>query len=110
LRLVIAVIRNDTVQQLLDALTDRGLTATKLASTGGFLKQGNTTLLIGVEDHQVEETIDLFKERCSRKISILPQINPSTPFSPTLVTRPVETVQGGATIFVLNIEQCENER
>jgi len=60
-KLVITIIQDTEVTQMLNRLTDNGFSATKLASTGGFLKAGNTTLLIGVEDHKLEKVLELLK-------------------------------------------------
>ncbi len=48
---------------------DKKYRTTKLSSTGGFLKAGNTTLLIGVEDEKVDEVIKIIEEECISKKS-----------------------------------------
>ena len=59
--LLIAVVQDQDVNRLLTALLEKGYRATKLASTGGFLRQGNTTLLIGVQEEQLEEVNSISK-------------------------------------------------
>ena len=54
MKLVIAVIHNRDKGRVVDALLESQFKFTQVASTGGFLREGNTTLLIGVEDSQVE--------------------------------------------------------
>ena len=49
MKLLIAIVQDADVNFLMDALTDNGYRVTRLSTTGGFLKKGNTTLLIGVE-------------------------------------------------------------
>ena len=62
--LLIAVVQDQDVNRLLTALLEKGHRATKLASTGGFLRQGNTTLLIGVQEEQAEEVKAIIREEC----------------------------------------------
>ena len=45
-----------------------GFGVTKLATTGGFLRAGNTTLLLGVEEERISEAIEVIESVCkSRK-------------------------------------------
>lgn len=64
MKLVLAVVQNQDVGPVLERLLEKGLRATKLASTGGFLRQGNTTLLIGVENERVAEVVDILRNTC----------------------------------------------
>ncbi|MFL6516563.1 MAG: cyclic-di-AMP receptor, partial [Bacillus sp. (in: firmicutes)] len=50
MKLIIAVVQDQDSNRLSKALVDNNFRATKLASTGGFLKSGNTTFMIGTED------------------------------------------------------------
>ena len=49
MKMVIAIVQNEDAYFLIEALMENEFSVTKLATTGGFLKVGNTTLLIGVE-------------------------------------------------------------
>ncbi|MCL6589698.1 MAG: cyclic-di-AMP receptor [Firmicutes bacterium] len=103
MRLVIAMIQDQDVNKLLGALTEHGYSATKLASTGGFLRQGNTTLLIGLENEKVPEVIQLIKETChSRKQLVTPLTTVGGSMN-NYMPSPIETSLGGATIFVLDV-------
>jgi uncharacterized protein YaaQ len=55
MKLVLAVINNDDSAEVTASLTNEGYFITKLSTTGGFLMAGNTTLLIGAEDDEVEK-------------------------------------------------------
>lgn len=59
MKLLITIVQDQDAVSLLEKLTASGFSATKLASTGGFLKVGNTTLLIGVEDDKVPQVMGL---------------------------------------------------
>ncbi|NMB38824.1 MAG: hypothetical protein GX994_04520 [Firmicutes bacterium] len=63
MKMLITIIPDRDVAQVLDRLTTSGFSATKLASTSGFLRVGNTTLMIGVEDHEVSAVMDIVKEK-----------------------------------------------
>lgn len=91
MKMILAVVQNVDADTVIDALLDGGHRTTRLASTGGFLREGNTTLLIGVEDAAVDTVIDIFRR--------------TTRSHPTSGTQPRN--MGGATIFVLNLEQHE---
>ena len=58
-KLVIAVIQNEVADTVVDALLEADFRTTRLASTGGFLRRGNTTLMIGADESQVDYVLDL---------------------------------------------------
>lgn len=64
MNLIIAVIRDSDANAVLDALVEKKFRATRIASTGAFWKQGNTTLIIGVEANKVEEALRALKSAC----------------------------------------------
>ncbi|GEK92013.1 cyclic-di-AMP receptor [Alkalibacterium kapii] len=105
MKLVVAIVQNQDSRRLADEFTEKGVRATKLSSTGGFLRAGNTTFLMGVEDKKVNETLDLIKENCSTRTQTM-MSPPSYDFSlESDLTYPVNVEVGGATIFVLPIDQ-----
>jgi uncharacterized protein YaaQ len=103
MKLVIAIVSNDDSSSVSSTLTEHGYFITKLATTGGFLRAGNTTLLIGTDDDKVNDVVELIKSESKRRTEIVPStatfdINHYSAY-------PVEVQVGGATIFVLNVEQ-----
>lgn len=67
MKLIVAVVQDQDSNRLLKVLTDHNFRVTKLATTGGFLKSGNTTFMIGVEDIRVDKALSLIKENgCKR--------------------------------------------
>ncbi len=105
-KLVVAVVQDRDAVDLLQELTDAGHGATKLSSTGGFLREGNTTLLIGCEDDNVEEILDVIRQVCRTREQI---VTPLTPIrgstGDSFVPYSVEVTVGGATVFVLDVDQ-----
>lgn len=107
MRLVFAIVQNEDGQKVIDALNEKGFSVTKLATTGGFLRAGNTTLLIGVEESKVEGVIQIIKKTSrSRKRTITSP--PAQGYTPgTYMMYPVEVTVGGATIFVMDVNRFE---
>jgi len=105
-KLIISIIQDKDAPRLIEELMEKNFGVTKMASTGGFLKSGNTTLLIGVDDNQVDEVVDIIDEKCrSRKqmVTPLPMGGPGDSYVPY----PIEVKVGGATIFVINVDRFE---
>jgi uncharacterized protein YaaQ len=87
MHLVCAILADAQVAQVLDALTAVGHRATRVSSTGGFFRRGNTTLLIGVKREQLESVLALIRELGSGQ--------------------PSGVAAAGATVFVLEVEQFQ---
>ena len=65
MKLIIAIVRDTDDAPVVERLTAQGHRVTRVASTGGFLRRGNVTLLIGVEAEQVQPVLDLLRETCA---------------------------------------------
>ncbi len=65
MKLIIAIVRDTDDGPVVERLTAQGHRVTRVASTGGFLRRGNVTLLIGTEAEQVQPVIDILRETCS---------------------------------------------
>jgi uncharacterized protein YaaQ len=105
MKLVLAIVNHDDAGEVTKTLTQNGFSSTKLATTGGFLMAGNVTLLVGVEENMVDQVIGIVKECSHSRTQIIPTTTEmSYGYYPST---PVEITVGGATIFVLDIEQFE---
>ncbi|KNF09828.1 hypothetical protein CLPU_2c02800 [Gottschalkia purinilytica] len=107
MKLVIAIVQDEDAPRLIDALMDKDYSVTKLSSTGGFLRSGNTTLLIGVNKEEVDNVISIIEEYCKTRKQITAAPIPATWVSSVYMPHTVEVQVGGATIFVLDISQFE---
>ena len=107
MKLVLAIVQDDDALDLIEELTDKDYRVTKLATTGGFLKSGNTTLMIGVEEKEVKNLINVIEDVCKRRKEMVPTSTPNTigTNSGMYVPYPIEVEVGGATIFVLDVDQ-----
>lgn len=107
MKLIITVVQDKDAGRLLDALVQAGLRATKLASTGGFLKEGNTTLLVGVEEAKVDAVVGIVKRCCQAREQLVTPVTPVGGPAESFVPMPVEVMVGGATIFVMDVLRYE---
>ena len=105
MKLIITIVQDDDSLDLVEELNEKGYTVTKLATTGGFLKSGNTTLLIGIEESKVDSAIAVIKENCERRKGTLPVVEPMPEPAGVFVPYPVEVEVGGATIFVVDVDK-----
>ena len=104
-KLIIAIVSNEDSTAASRALTKGGFSVTRLATTGGFLRAGNTTLLVGVEDDRFQEAMDLIEKVCKSRKQIAPSPASMVGMPGSYTPYPIEVVVGGATIFVLTVDQ-----
>lgn len=104
MKMIMAVVQDKDSQRLLNQLVDHNFRATKLATTGGFLKSGNTTFMIGTEDIRVDKCLEIIKESCQSRKQLVAPVSPMGGNADSYVPYPVEIEVGGATVFVLPVE------
>ena len=107
MKLIIAVVQDKDSNRLSNALVEADYRATKLASTGGFLKSGNSTFLIGVEDQQVSTVLEIIKDNCKAREQLVAPVSPMGGNADSYVPYPIEIQVGGATVFVVDVEKFE---
>ena len=93
-KLIIAVVQNEDADGVVDALLDGDFRATRLASTGGFLRRGNTTLMIGADEDQVDHVLDLIRRNARTSTVAQEESGAATP-------------PAAATVFVLDLEEYQ---
>jgi uncharacterized protein YaaQ len=108
MKLVIAVVQDKDSNRLSNALIKEGFRATKLASTGGFLRAGNTTFMIGTEDDRVEEVLQVISTNCKIREQLVTPVSPMGGATESYIPFPVEVQVGGAAVFVLPVERFEH--
>ena len=105
MKLVMAIVNADDAHAVINHLTKESYSVTRLATTGGFLKTGNTTIIVGVEANKVENVIEIIRHHShSRKQLVSTASELGMGFFPTV---PTEITVGGATVFVVDIERFE---
>lgn len=105
MKLVLAIVQDDDAIDLIEELNDKGYRITKLATTGGFLKSGNTTLMIGVEKEEVQSVIRIIEDVCKMRKEVMPTPTTISNGTGMYMPFPIEVEVGGATIFVLDVDQ-----
>lgn len=105
MKLIVSIVHSDDADGLIGALQEKGYPSTKISSTGGFLREGNTTILIGTEDRNVPDVLSIIKDNSHSRtqfVTSLPLL--SEPEEPYL-SNPIKVQIRGAVTFVLNVEQ-----
>ena len=105
MKLIIAIVQDEDASRLINTLMNEGYSVTKLATTGGFLRAGNTTLLLGGEDDRVKGALDVIERVCKSRKQIATSPSPVAGTCGVYAPYPIEVVVGGATVFVLDVEQ-----
>lgn len=106
MKLIYAIVRNTDGNSVVERLNMKGFSVTKLATTGGFLRNGNTTLIIGTEEEKVDEAISIIKNVCGPRQRVTAGSTIMKGMSQSGLGS-VSVDIGGATVFVLNVEKFE---
>jgi len=107
MKLVVAVVHGEDAGALVDALTDKDYRVTRLDSTGGFLKQTNATVMLGVEEAQVDDVLAVIRETCHSRSQFINPMPPLMEPGEFYMPYPAEVTFGGATVFVLDVARHE---
>lgn len=101
-KVIVAIVQNADRNNLTNALQHAKIRHTRLNTMGGFLKQGNTTFLIGVEDDAVNDTLKIIGEHCQER-EVLHRPGAGA-MHPDAYVSPTHVLVGGATIFIMDAE------
>lgn len=103
MKLLLAIVSNEDASSVISSLNKKRFQTTKLATTGGFLSKGNTTIILGVDDNKVDEAISIIGDESRSRQEIIP--NTQGFETAEIMSSPIKVNVGGATIFVLNVDQ-----
>ncbi len=104
MKLLIIVVQDDDVNRLVSSLNQEKIGVTRLSSSGGFLRRGNTTILIGAQEDQIELIRDIIREKCRSRVEMMPSI-PVIAQGIITASEPIEVRVGGAIYFQIDIEE-----
>jgi uncharacterized protein YaaQ len=105
-KLIVVITSNDEADALIKKLIERGYPATKVSSTGGFLRRGNATIFSGVESSDLDNVIAIIRNECKARTEYIPA--QMLPFPESIhPAEPVQVRVGGAIVFVLPVERFE---
>ncbi|MBR4874840.1 MAG: cyclic-di-AMP receptor [Clostridia bacterium] len=107
MKLVFAIVSTDDSNIVMRELNKEGFSVTKMASTGGFLRAGNVTLLVGTEEEKVQSAIDVITKFSAKRKQVVFTPEPYVGTAAGMSSFPAEIEVGGATIFVVDVERFE---
>lgn len=107
MKLIIAIVQDEDTPALTEALVGAGHRFTKVSTTGSFLRTGNTSLLVGVEDATVPTVLAILRRTCRRRTQVAVPYSPA--LEPGLLYMPenFEVEVGGAVVFVIDVSRFE---
>lgn len=107
MKLIIAIVHDEDRCNIIDEFSENGLKITMMSSTGGFMKSGNSTLLSGVEEGDLEKAVSIIEKNTQTREEVVE--TPAHRFLPAKLkgNSSVSILIGGATIFVTNVERFE---
>lgn len=108
-KMLLAVVQGDDYPETVDALNRSGFFATVLSSTGGFLKRRSVTLMIGVEEHQVDRVLDVLRQSAGRRKQMTySNLSMSTGSpNPAIPMMPVNIDVGGVVVFIMDLDDIQ---
>lgn len=109
MKLILAIVHDEDGSRVLESLNKSGFRVTRLSSSGGFLRAGNTTLVAGIDDEKVDEAIQLIKHSSKSRKQIIDtsSMGANNSMGGVYMPYPVEVTVGGATIFVIDVDRFE---
>ncbi len=105
MKLIVSIVHSDDADQLTTALRDAGFSSTKISTTGGFLREGNATILIGVEEEEVSNVLEIIQRNCHTRTQYVNPLPPVMEPGELYMPNPVEVQVGGAVVFVVDVER-----
>ena len=105
MKLLLAIVNKDDAHSVSSHLSKESFFVTKISSTGGFLMSGNSTFLIGIEDERVEQAIAIIGSHSQKRVQAVPLDNH---YPGGVMPAAGKVTVGGATVFVLNVEDCRH--
>ena len=105
MKLNLAIVQDKDSRRLMEALVKAEFQATMLASTGGFLREGNATILIGTDEAKVEGVLAIIQRTCHVREQLVSPLPPVVEPVDSYISAPVKVQVGGAVVFVLDVER-----
>ena len=106
MKLIIAIVHDDDATKVVKELNNQGFRVTRMCSSGGFLKAGNTTLMIGIDEDGVDKVLSVIESKSkARKETVNTAMTSAGAMG--YMSYPIEVTVGGATVFVINVDRFE---
>lgn len=104
MKLLIIIVQDTDASGLREELTKNNFASTKLNSTGSFLREGNTTFIVGVDDAKVAEVSEIIRKTCKQRSRLMPTA-PYLAGAEGMFSEPMEVLIGGAVVFVMPLDE-----
>lgn len=102
MKFVIAIVQDYDSDRLLRAITEKGFRATRISSTGGFLRMGNATVFMGVDNARVSEALEIIRQSCESRVEV--QLDSTSPeYVEWFPAGMHEVTVGGAVVFIVPV-------
>ena len=103
MKLVIVIVSNKDLTNVLSSTVEEGYFSTKISTQGMFLENGQTTVLFGVKDEDVEKLFDIIEKNVTKRV--VRHIGVDRTLQGSLLKKPVDVEEYGAVAFVLDVDQ-----
>ncbi len=107
MKMVMAIVHGDDAGGLVNALTEKSYRSTRINTAGGFLKESNATILVGVDDDKVNDVLAIIRSNCQARTQFINPLPPVMEPGEFYMPYPVEVQIGGAIVFVLDVARFE---
>lgn len=101
MKMLTVIVNKKDAPALAEALSSKGFMFTEIGSTGGFLRAGNTTIILGVDDARLDEVLDIIRVKAGRRVQSYQNYGAAAGAGMT------EILIGGATVFVTSVDRFE---
>jgi uncharacterized protein YaaQ len=105
MKLVMSIVQSDDAGLLVDSLVTKGHRVTRINTAGGFLKQSNATILLGVEDDQTNAVLGIIGANCHTRLQLMSPTFAGSDVADFATLGPIEVQVGGATTWVFEVDQ-----
>ena len=107
MKLVVAIAHNEDAGRIVDGLLEREFRATRVQSSGGFLKKSNATVLVGVDESAVDDVISVIRANSKSRTHVVDPIPSTVEAGDIGSSTPLNVDVRGAIIFVVDVERVE---
>lgn len=103
MKLVIVIVSNKDLTNVLSSTIEEGYFSTKISTQGMFLENGQTTVLFGVKDDEVEKLFGIIEKNVTKRV--VRHVGVDSTLQGSLLRKPVDVEEYGAVVFVLDVDQ-----